>query len=83
MSRAYSDITFTPSVQAMQTRMGSRSAYARLSYGNENWEFDANGFMAVRHASINDLGIAESDRKFRWALGRRPDDHTGLGELGL
>ena len=53
------------------------------SYGNENWEFDANGFMAVRHASINDLPIAESDRKFHWTLGRRPDDHASLSELGL
>ena len=53
------------------------------SYGNENWEFDAWGFMAARHASINDLPIAESDRKFRWTLGRRPDDHPGLSQLGL
>ena len=53
------------------------------SYGNENWEFDANGFMAVRHASINDLPIAESHRKFHWTLGRRPDDHASLSDLGL
>jgi nuclear transport factor 2 (NTF2) superfamily protein len=53
------------------------------SYGNENWEFDAHGFMALRHASINDLRIGETERKFRWPLGRRPDDHPGLGELGL
>ena len=53
------------------------------SYGNENWEFDAQGFMAVRYASINDRPIAEGDRKFRWPLGRRPDDHPGLGELDL
>lgn len=53
------------------------------SYGNENWEFDANGFMAWRHASINDLPIQEADRKFRWPQGRRPDDHPGLTELGL
>jgi hypothetical protein len=53
------------------------------SYGNENWEFDAEGLMAVRHASINDLPIAEADRKFRWPLGRRPDDHPGLSDLGL
>ena len=52
------------------------------SYGNENWEFDANGLMAVRHASINDLPIAEAERKFRWPAGRRPDDHPGLTELG-
>ena len=53
------------------------------SYGNENWEFSENGLMAVRHASINDLPIQDSDRKYRWPLGRRPDDHAGLGELGL
>ena len=53
------------------------------SYGNENWEFDENGLMAVRHASINDLPIDERDRKFHWPLGRRPDDHPGLSELGL
>ena len=53
------------------------------SYGNENWEFDADGFMARRFASINDLAIVESDRKFFWPLGRRPDDHPGLSDLGL
>jgi len=53
------------------------------SYGNENWEFDAQGLMAVRHASINDRPIAEADRLFRWPQGRRPDDHPGLSELGL
>ena len=53
------------------------------SYGNENWEFDENGFMAVRHASINDLAIAEGDRKYRWPAGRRPDDHPSLSELGF
>jgi nuclear transport factor 2 (NTF2) superfamily protein len=53
------------------------------SYGNENWEFDDNGLMRVRIASINDLQIKEADRKFRWPLGRRPDDHPGLSELGL
>ncbi|VVE73863.1 50S ribosomal protein L21 [Pandoraea captiosa] len=53
------------------------------SYGNENWEFDAQGLMAVRHASINDSRIAESDRLFRWPQGRRPDDHPGLSDLGL
>lgn len=53
------------------------------SYGNENWEFDALGLMQRRIASINDLPIAEADRKFHWALGRRPDDHPGLGDLGL
>jgi len=53
------------------------------SYGNENWEFDANGLMARRHASINDVPIRESDRLFHWPLGRRPDDHPGLSDLGL
>lgn len=53
------------------------------AYGNENWEFDENGLMDVRHASINDLPIAESNRKFHWPQGRRPDDHPGLTELGL
>ncbi|MFK0377683.1 DUF1348 family protein [Pandoraea sp. NPDC090278] len=53
------------------------------SYGNENWEFDAQGLMAVRHASINDSRIAESERLFRWPQGRRPDDHPGLSDLGL
>jgi uncharacterized protein len=53
------------------------------SYGNENWEFDDDGLMRLRIASINDLPIAEPDRKFHWPLGRRPDDHPGLSELGL
>ena len=53
------------------------------SYGNENWEFDGEGLMAVRHASINDVVIAESERKYHWPLGRRPDDHPGLSALGL
>jgi len=53
------------------------------SYGNENWEFDENGLMQARHASINDLPIKEADRKFHWPQGRRPDDHPGLSELGL
>ena len=53
------------------------------SYGNENWEFDELGLMRRRHASINDVVIAETERKFRWALGRRPDDHPGLSDLGL
>jgi nuclear transport factor 2 (NTF2) superfamily protein len=53
------------------------------SYGNENWEFAENGLMQRRIASINDLPIAESERKYRWALGPRPDDHPGLSELGL
>ncbi len=53
------------------------------SYGNENWEFNELGLMQRRFASINDLPIAEQDRKFFWPLGRRPDDHPGLSELGL
>jgi nuclear transport factor 2 (NTF2) superfamily protein len=53
------------------------------SYGNENWEFDENGYMRRRIASINDLPIAASDRKYHWPLGRRPDDHPGLSDLGL
>jgi nuclear transport factor 2 (NTF2) superfamily protein len=53
------------------------------SYGNENWEFADNGLMRRRHASINDLPIAETERLFHWPLGRRPDDHPGLSELGL
>ena len=53
------------------------------SYGNENWEFNAQGLMTRRLASINDLPIRESERKFFWPLGRRPDEHPGLSELGL
>lgn len=53
------------------------------SYGNENWEFDEQGLMTSRYASINDLPILESERKFHWALGRRPDDHPSLSEIGL
>jgi nuclear transport factor 2 (NTF2) superfamily protein len=53
------------------------------SYGNENWEFNPDGLMARRIASINDLPISESDRKFFWPLGRRPDEHPGLSDFGL
>src|SRR5436305_3783146 len=53
------------------------------SYGNENWEFNENGLMRRRHASINDLRITEDDRLYRWPQGRRPDDHPGLSDLGL
>jgi nuclear transport factor 2 (NTF2) superfamily protein len=53
------------------------------SYGNENWEFADDGLMRLRFASINDLPIAESERKYHWRLGRRPDDHPGLSQLGL
>ncbi len=53
------------------------------SYGNENWEFDDEGLMRRRYASINDLPISETERKYFWPLGRRPDDHRGLSPLGL
>lgn len=53
------------------------------SYGNENWEFADNGLMRRRLASISDLPISQADRKYHWPLGRRPDDHAGLGDLGL
>ena len=53
------------------------------SYGNENWEFDEAGLMQRRFACINDLPITEADRRFHWPLGRRPDDHPGLSDLGL
>ena len=53
------------------------------SYGNENWEFDANGLMQRRFANINDLPIVAKDRKFHWPLGRRPDDHASLSDLRL
>jgi uncharacterized protein len=53
------------------------------SYGNENWEFDNNGLMRVRKACINDLPIKDSDRKYHWLAGRRPDEHPGLSDLGF
>lgn len=53
------------------------------SYGNENWEFDAAGLMQRRFACINDLPIKETERKYQWPLGRRPDDHPSLSDLGL
>lgn len=53
------------------------------SYGNENWEFDENGLMRQRFASINDLALSEHDRKYFWPIGPRPDDHPGLSELDL
>jgi nuclear transport factor 2 (NTF2) superfamily protein len=73
------------------SRIGVRFAYEWhddsgtwfRSYGNENWEFDAHGLMRLRIASINDAPIAEADRKFHWPLGRRPDDHPSLTELGF
>jgi nuclear transport factor 2 (NTF2) superfamily protein len=74
-----------------ENRIAVRYAYEWLdangnwfrSYGNENWEFGADGLMRNRFASINDLPIAEEHRKFRWPQGRRPDDHPGLSDLGL
>jgi uncharacterized protein len=53
------------------------------SYGNENWEFNEDGLMATRLASINDLSISQAERKYRWPLGRRPDHHPGLTDLGF
>lgn len=53
------------------------------SFGNENWEFDDDGLMRTRYACINDLPISESERKYHWPLGRRPDDHPGLSDLGF
>lgn len=53
------------------------------AYGNENWEFAEDGLMRERHASINEMPIREEDRKFRWPLGRRPDDHPGLSDFGF
>lgn len=53
------------------------------SYGNENWQFGEDGLMRVRHASINDLPIADTERKYHWPLGGRPDNHPGLSDLGF
>ena len=53
------------------------------SYGNENWEFDEQGLMTTRHASINDLAISSDERQYFWPLGRRPDDHPGLSDFGF
>lgn len=74
-----------------ENRMAVRFAYEShdragqwsRSYGNELWEFDAHGLMRRRVASINDVPIAETERKYHWPLGRRPDDHPGLSDLGL
>jgi nuclear transport factor 2 (NTF2) superfamily protein len=60
-----------------------KSGHWFRSYGNENWEFNDQGFMRFRYASINDLAIKESERKLFWPLGRRPDDYPGLSELDL
>jgi nuclear transport factor 2 (NTF2) superfamily protein len=59
------------------------SGHWHRSYGNENWEFNNDGLMAVRFASINDLPNSQCDRKYHWTLGRRPDNHPGLSDLGL
>ena len=66
---------------AYEWRDGAGNWYR--SYGNENWEFAENGLMRTRHASINDLPIKASERKFHWTQGPRPDGHPGLSELGL
>ena len=66
---------------AYEWRDGSDHWYR--SYGNENWEFNGEGLMESRFASINDVPIVASDRKYHWVLGRRPDDHPGLSDLGL
>lgn len=66
---------------AYEWRDDSRHWYR--SYGNENWEFNAEGLMLRRFASINDMPIQEGERKFHWPLGRRPDEHPGLSDLGL
>ena len=74
-----------------ENRMAVRFAYEAhdhagqwfRSYGNELWEFDERGLMRRRVASINDMPIAETERKYHWPLGRRPDDHPGLSDLGL
>lgn len=74
-----------------ESRIAVRFAYEcrdvegrwKRAYGNEMWEFAPNGLMRRREASINDLAITEAERLFHWPLGRRPDDHRGLSELGL
>jgi nuclear transport factor 2 (NTF2) superfamily protein len=89
------DYCFPLSQMGQRTRLGNRiavrfayewhddSGHWYRSYGNENWEFNDDGLMASRYASINDLPILEIDRKYHWAPGRRPDDHPGLSDLGL
>ena len=61
----------------------TRDGQWHRAYGNENWEFDKQGMMAIRHASFNETTISEADRQYRWPLGRRPDDHPSLSDLGL
>jgi nuclear transport factor 2 (NTF2) superfamily protein len=53
------------------------------AHGNESWQFNEKGLMTQRHASINDVEVTDSERKFHWSLGRRPDGHVNLSELGL
>ena len=76
---------FTESRIAVRFAYESHDESGQLfrSYGNENWEFDSNGLMTARHASINDLAITSAERLFHWPSGRRPDDHPGLSDLGL
>ena len=77
--------TFAGNRIAVRFQYESRDADGQWwrSYGNENWEFDDDGLMRHRHASINDLPIAETDRKYHWPAGPRPDVHPGLSDLGL
>ena len=75
--------TATASPSASPTSGTTTGGHWFRSYGNENWEFDDQGLMRRRIASINDLPIAESERKYHWPLGRRPDDHPGLSEIGF
>jgi nuclear transport factor 2 (NTF2) superfamily protein len=85
------DYRLIKEVWAFRERIAVRFAYEWhddmgrwfRSYGNENWEFDADGLMSARIASINDLEIAESERKYYWPLGTRPDEHPSLSQLGL
>jgi nuclear transport factor 2 (NTF2) superfamily protein len=74
---------FTAETAAQKARMADDSGHWFRSYGNENWEFAEDGLMAVRHASINDVVIGESDRKYHWPLGARPLEHPSLSDLGL
>ncbi|HET9366896.1 MAG TPA: DUF1348 family protein, partial [Candidatus Udaeobacter sp.] len=84
--RRFAGASAVPERRAMKTDVVNgltNSGNWFRSYGNENWEFDDNGLMRFRYASINDLPIKESERKYHRPLGRRPDAHPGLSELGL